>query len=972
MATLPTVNLSSIAGVAAAIGLYKNNPAAIQRISLGHLRQVSGIDIVDPTNPYVNAIESASVNVSAFLVENEANTRKQYPAVAQTAEDLYIHMSGKDYKDRFSSPAKTTFKMLILKSDLLQKLVYDPATGNKKATIPRNSEFIVADTTFSLQYPIDIKQLQHGGLQIVYDTTQESPLQDLTTNIIPFEIRTDPEQKEWIYFEFSVSQFKINTITSPLTVATGFIRKLDITDEYYFARVFFKTNTGVWNEIKTTHTDQVYDPFVPTAVLKLVGKQLTVTIPQIYFNSELIKGTLRVDVYETKGYIHLSMENYRTSAFNAKWFNINKSDDTVFTAVIPTLTVLPFSDLTVDGGTPPLTFEQLRSRVIDNTTGSVKTPITNVQIASTLSKKGYSVVKDVDVVTNRVFLATRSLPKPIDNRLITAGASSIETFTTSLAQAINFAGVKNNGNRVTLTPELMYRNVSGVVKIFPKANLNALLAQSAEDIAINVTNSKYLYTPFHYVLDTSTNNFEVRPYYLDTPKAKSVRFITQNELTGLQINTQNFIVTRTTTGYKLIVSTRSNDAAKTLSDALVNAQLSFVPPGEDARAYLNGTMVGRTEENERTFEFDLSSNFDVTANDHLILTKFQMFSQEDRLVASLLSNEFDIIYSSSSPMPNSWQVSSIEPLLGRFLIPDMSAAVTQEKIKIMFGYSLKNLWCRSRSVVQQTEYQRYSANVPRFYETPTYEKNPVNGSIFNIVAGQVVYNTLHAAGTPVLDAQNNPTFKHFLGDPVLDAQGQPIPLAASTVERQIDMMFIEGSYVFATDSASAEYRKTIVDTVVAWVTEDLESIDEILLEQTRIFFYPKTTMGNIKVVTDGDTTSSIDAGQYFKLDLYVNNTVYANSALRESLRKSAISVIDDALQNPVIAISDITSSLRSKLGSDVISLHLTGLGGTANLSTVSLKEDGDRLNIRKRLVRQADNKLIVEEDVTVTFIKHEL
>jgi hypothetical protein len=823
-----------------------------------------------------------------------------------------------------------------------------------------------------MQYPIVIRQLVHGGLQVVYDTDEESPLQSLTSNVIDFSIRTDSNFLEWVYFEFDVQQFNVISNNAALSTSTGFKQTVTLNDNFYYARVFYKpTLASKWLEVSTTHTEQVYDSTKVTAVITVVDKNVTVEIPQVYFNTGLVSGTVRVDLYETKGALQMSMSNYKLGAFSVKWRNLDTTEDTVFTAATTGLVLFSYSTQIVDGGSASLSFEQLRSRVMNNTTGPRSTPITNIQITSSLEKEGYNVVKNVDVVTNRVFLATKPMPAPANTKLITSAASSIETLIVSIEDLVTQPGVFNNSARVTITPELVYTNNSGIINIVPKQTLTATLGLLPDDLAYNVTNGKYLYTPFHYVLDTTGTEFEIRPYFLDRPAAQTVHFISQNDLTELQINTNSYELSKTTTGYKLRVVTKSNDTANDLSDTEVFAQLSFVPANELNRAYINGVFMGRTELNERVFDFDLSSNFDVDVEDNLGFTKFFMFTTADRITFSPLLQDFDILYSTNTTMPLTWVSSGIDALLGKFLLPTTIFAVTQERLKLQFGYSLKTLWSRSRSVAGSAPYQTYTAAVPWLYEADEYQKDPATGFSFTIDgAGNVTYTILHNQGDPVLDVQGNPVNRFEIGDVILDSTGNPIFANPASVKRQLDMMFVEGAYYFATDSSASSYRNDMVDTVVNWLTKDLVAMGNDLLEQTKLYFYPKTTMGNIKVVADGGSVITMEAGQYFTLDLFVSEAVYKNDKLRDSLKTSTVSIIAKLLEASTVSMSNLISLLKTAYGDDVISFTAKGLGGEANLSTVTVINGGERCNIRKSLVKQSDNKLIVTEDVTVNFVTH--
>ena len=971
-----------ISALRAQIDKYRYNPSGIQRAVLQHLNDVSSgaIDVVDPTNPFVFALESSAVNTASFISQAEALTRKQYPAASQTPEDLYVHMSDKDFIDRFASPSKCVFTFMMSKTEFLGKMVLDPATGISKITIPRNTEFTVMDTVFSLQYPIDIKQLVHGGLQVVYDATLVSPLQELETNVIIPEIRTSSDGLEWIYFTFDVYQFNILSSTIAITAATTTTKTITLTDQYYYCRAFYRTTeSAAWIEVRTTHTDQVYDITVPTVVLKVVGDQVTITVPVIYSSNDVMKGTLRVDVYQTKGDLTMIMEDYQTSSFSTNYRYIDVADATVYAAVPPKMsTIFSFSRDVASGGTPALTFDELKTKVIENGIGEHKLPITNTQITSSLEKKNYSIVKNVDLVTNRVFLATRPLPAPTNEKLITAAASNVGSIIDTMNNLSSYEGVKTNDQRITLTPDLLYKNTNGVISIVPKTEVDAILALAPDKRAIQVNNNNYLYTPFHYVLDASDTEFSVRPYYLDAPEAQTVTFVSQNDLTGLQVNTSSYQLIRTTTGYKLHVSVTSNDAYKALGDNQVYVQLSYIPEGELDRAVMNGVLVGTdTDTKERIFEFDLSSNMDIDSSDFIGLQKFLMFTLDARVTKSTLLNTFDIVHATSATMDATWSADAGDTFLGQLLLPSGVVAITHEKARLLFGKSLNTLWARARSIVSASNYLTYETDIPWTYEKDVYATDPVTGTNFTVQTNpdgstELVYTKLHSVGDNILDAGGGQTYRYLAGEVKLDSYGKPIPIDVAKVSRQVDIFFIEGSYYFATDVAATTYRSNIVSAVVSWLTTDLADLTKVLLEQSRLYFYAKTTMGSIKALVGASSTATIEASQSLTVTLYVSDAVYRNADLRASLSKSTITTIDAKLKNAVISTSDITTALKAVYGDDVKNVELKGFGGADNnYPAMTVMTDGARCSLRKNLVALADGKLITQEAVDISYVRHD-
>lgn len=961
------------------ISKYRFNPAAIQRESIRMITAVSAgeIQLVDPTNPVVLCLEMSAVNTAAFMVEHEAECRRRYPKLAQTQDDLYLHMSDKDYINRFATPAKAKFSFLFNKERLLASMRDDEVTGYRKVVIPRNTFFTVGGMQFSIQYPIEISQQAHGGIQIVYDTNKPSPLQTLETNFIDYEPLTNSEG-EWISFAVDTMQFSVETQQESITVAKDFKMTLPLADKFYHARVYHQNASGGWDEIVTTHSDTVYDAKTPTAVLRVNNTTLVVKIPQVYVSTGLLSRKIRVDVYQTKGAVNIALGEYNVNSVSITYRSIDEADFTIFTAPLPNLQVIGYSTDTVIDGANGMDFDTLRTNVIQNTTGPVDNSITPTQIKTALSNKGYDVVTNVDNITNRVFLATRSMPLPNvvapttsvdkDKELLTAAAATIETLAISTNELALYPTVVNNGTSLTITPKTLYQVTNGVTKPVLNSVVQALLDLPVDKRALAVSNGNYLFTPFHYVLDMTNNTFEMRPYYLDSPTIQSKVFVRQNDTTLMQVTTGKYDIYRNENGYELFVQTKSGDAYKALDESKLFAQLSFVPDGERDRAYLNGTLVGTTEEGERIFAFDLRTNFNVDRDDNLELTEFTMYNTDPRVVAAPLLASFDIFYATSEVMTSVWTPNLIDQELGLYLLPNQIAGITHERLRIRFGHALSMLWTRARTVLGSTPYKTWGADIPAYYKEDIYELDS-NGSAFKIVDGEIVYNILHRKGDPVLDAEGLPVYEHRKGD-VVQEDGKPVPAEPRGLLRQMDLFLLEGVYWFATDITTVDYRRRLTDALVKWLVSDLESFTGKLLDLTRIYFYPKITAGVVPVRIADNAVKSLPAAQTFTVTLAVSKLVYDNQDLRDRLTRSAINTLASALTQKTVAMSKVVEDMRSAFGSDVIDVQLSGLGGAENYSVLTVVDETDRLSIRKRLVALADDTLAVEEDIVINFVEH--
>jgi len=962
--------MSSRDTIVANLIAYQYDPTRVQRDLLALVKDAN---YVDPTNPVVQLMESVACTYTAFMDQHESVMRKLYPQLAQTENDLYLHMSDKDYVGRFAAPSTARFSILIAEDELLNRMVEEPSTKSRKVVIPRNSFFTAAGYIFSLQYPIEIRQLQHEGLRVVYDVSKPSPLQTLATNQVDWEYAEGDGGVRWVRLSFDVQQFSIESKQDDISRGKEFSMAMPLKQSFYYARVYVETADG-WTEIATTHTSQVYDPTVVTAVLKVAAGALNVRIPQIYTRTILNSKKVRVDMYETMGALDLDLSNYPADKFGATWINYDKRDDTVFTAPMASFQqLIPYSVGTTSGGSAALDLSVLRQRVMKNSTGGeIEYPISTVQIETKLEQNGYGVVLEVDNITERVFLATKSMPTPSDERLITAAAASIETIAIDMEKAAQLDTVVNNGDSITITPQTLYRQDNGITTPVAAAEINTILGMSAEKQALAVSGSKWRFTPFHYVLDSSGNEFDMRAYYLDAPLAVTKSFEEENPTTLLQVSTAKYGIFRTANGYTLQIITTSSEAFLALDDSKVYVQLAYIPDGEKDRAYLNGTYLGRAGNNERVYEFDLATNFNVTSDNLLQLTTFLMYSNEYKVTNAELTTNFDILYSVDEPMDAQWSPATIDTLLGRVYLPESIIGVTHETVKIKFGDALKTLWARSRSYTEGVVYQKYTTDEQMYYENDVY-KADASGSIISFDGdGQIVMEVLHQRGDPVLDGNGNPIYKHRKGDVVLDANNNPIPVVSRSLRRMVDLFLIDGTYWFATDVSAVNYRQELTKKLVSWLVDDLSDISKKVLDKTRIYFYPKTTMGMINVLVGDGVTKTIEAAQDFKVRLQVPDLVYRNEALKKQLTATTIKILSALLEEETVSDNAIMAALSLQYGTDVVNMKVTGLGGDNNLTSLRVLDNATRCSLRKVLVALPDGTLFTQESVTVEYERLEL
>jgi len=960
-----------------AIPAVRFNPAVVTRLTLNMVEEklAGKFDLVDPTNPFVMLTEGSATLAAAACTDGEAVLRKMYESLAVTEDELYLHMSDRDYLHRFASPARAPFSLFLATDDIIRYAEPDPVHNYRKLVIPKHTELRALDFAFTFQYPIEIRIQPHGGIDVVWVPFEDSPVETLASNIVEKKYSqlvvdpSNPQRQEFLRLNFDLPQFEIQTQKAPLNLATTFRKTYIFKDQFYYARVYATQNGSTWKELRTTHTEQVFDPNVGTAVLRVVNNSLTVIIPQIYLTNGLVSGEIRVDIYTTKGSMDFDLSNLAPEAYGYKWLDHDNSTNKRYYAPLSNMTLALFSTGSAVGGNDRLSFDALRERVLSNATGSVKIPITNVQTTSYLQDRGYSVVTDVDNVTNRDFLATRLLPVPSTGPVVSSAGLSVETLAVTMEELATYDTVADNGSRLTILPSTLYTENNGVTEIVPKAVVDSITAMTVEDRAERLNRERFTFSPFHYVLDINNNRFETRPYYLDEPSITDRNFIASNNSIPISVSTRRYDIQKNENGYLLTLEVLGDEDWDALPDSQVFVQLAFKPRDEVDYAYLNGTLSGFLEGN-RVYQFQIDTNYDIDPEGNIALTSFSMYSDEPRSHFCPLTGTFAVIFGASGLADPTYTHSVIDLDLNTTNLPANSYGITEESFSLKLGYDLTGLWTSSRSVPSSLDYLRHLVDVPATYQENVYERDGTGAKIWTIVDGKIEFVILHAKGDQIFDQLGDPVYKARVGDVVLDNDGNPVVENTRRMLRQTDLLTVDGLYYFVTESTAVSYMRSIASLITDWVATDIRDASEVLLEQSHLYFYPKVTYGYVNALVEENRQLRIRADQSLSVNLYVSGTVFRDTDLRVNLAVATRMAINDVLQRAVVTTDALIEAIDAKVGNDVIGIKVSGLGGTADFTAVTLLDDSARLSIGKRMIPYPDGTLGLEDAIDVNFLRH--
>lgn len=940
------------------------NPSSMIDISIDSLNEIleGRYEIMNATNPFMFLLEASTANCAAAIQEHHSLLRYAYKEMADEQEGLYRFMADDDYVGRFATPGGAPYVFALRKDEILARAVPVPNTNIRKLVIPRNTRIVVGDVPFGFQYPIEIRVMSHGGLQVVYNVDKPSPLYSLTSNIVDWSVVASPDG-EFVLIRPYVYQFALKTHEEVLNSAAAFSKSFDFVDKFYHCRVYISKDSKTWTEIATTHSDQTYDPTKLTATLKVLDGKVRVEIPLIYYSTGMASGNLRVDVYSTKGAIEMELGGYTVNSFQASWYDYDNDDGGIYSSPLSLLTNFAvFSEGTAIGGTDGIDFEALKERVT-STTPDDGIAVSPAQLEVKLADRGYGSVLNVDDMDTRIYLATRALPNPKKNEIVSGANCTIDLFATRIEELVQYDTVVDNGARVTIKPDTLFKYSDGKVLLVKPNELQQLVNASLEARANYVNTRDYLYTPFHYVLDTTQDFFACRGYYFEMPSVLSRNFLSENDTAEIEVATNTVTISKETYGFRLLVVTRSGESYRKLPDNKVRCQLSFLPVGESARAYMDGKLLSKIED-ERVWEFKITTNYDVDYLEALTLTSFSMFEDDAGKYNTGLTGLFDIFHITVENRLPTYELSELDNLVNDDLLPLDYMAVTRDQVKLEFGKVLRNLWSNARAVVTEEDYAKYSENVPDYWERNEYETDASGAWVFYPTGpgGELEPKLVHAKGDPKLMPDGTPVWKHQIGE-IKYNNGKPIIAKPRAVARHVDLFFLEGSLMFVTDKRDVEYRTSLAKSLINFLELDIAQVSKGLLPGTELYFYPKRTLGRTKAIVRDGVVEEIEASTSWRVTFHLPPTQYSNEPFRETLKSTARNVIANALSASSTSISEIISEIRTRMGEDAVPVDIAPLGVKKDLTAFTMYDESFRCGVRHVLVVLPDETIRLEDDI---------
>ena len=928
------------------------------------------------SHPFLYSIDVIVGTSFGFLNRLSDSVSQVYLKHARNVDDLSRNLSDQERYGLLGTPSSTTLQFAIEENTYksiapTETLVSGSVTTvYNKLLIPKDTEIEILGYIFEIENGVEIRYNERTGYQVVYDASTNSPFNPITTNLLERDFKI-VNGNRYLIVNIPVRQLSC-TISENInsTRSAGCSGSLYYTDYLYAVRAFITTN-GVSTEMSVSYDQDVFDPLTPTLSLKLdtVNKHISYEIPDVYITNETGIGSVRIYTYTTKGTLTKDLTTVDATQFNVNYLDYRYSNNGLsqYSAQLRTSGGIAWSCIAVtSGGKIPRNFTEMKSGVI-NDRRQRKIPITDSNMSGMVENYGYSSVKSIDYVTGRQYAVTKELPTQDNKGLYSAMNCFVGSELTSINNLIGSGVTYDNGQRVTVPPNTLFNVTQPTTVLVNSITQSQWLGYTSEQKVELIANNNIVYIPFYYVFDLTNNQAVLRVYHLDEPTINYQNFKEENPSLGFEVGVGSIEMVQQESGYLMTVITESGDNYKSLDNNAVNVQLSFTPEDSAQLASIAATFVGVNEDNERIFQFQIDSRFDVDVNDILYLNNFYQYGSYQDSSGVKLTDELTLLFTTDGDLQ--YTNTDSDKKIEQGLFNNQQVAIIETHYNVTFGKALQNIYSRIRPLVGEDQYQQYDHDIQATYPTTVYERDDKGQLVVEDGALVVV----HKAGDLMYNGNGQPIYAYRKGDYVKDKDGNYVMLAPRDLQYHWDFMAFDGSYYFSDDDYDKQFAQETKDYFVNTITGDMESFTTSSLDRTSLVYQPKNKIGYQNVIINSNIETSIRRDMSFTVTYYLTKTGYKNQNLKDSLTLTTPQVINNVLYNTnTVGMSDIIDELRANVSDEVVDIKVSSIAGENSIDVISNLDDLSGFSVRKVLEVDSDDLLSVEEDIDIIFLKHDV
>lgn len=938
------------------------------------------VQINSKAHPAILAYDLILGTTHGLLCRVDDAISKTFADHARNISELAKHMGDEEKVGLFGNPSESKL-LLGIQIDAFNRLAKEETVTVGKVTnkykillFPKDTEVIFNGVVFAIENGIEIRFRDSSGYQVVYDEKTPNPQAPIRQNILKRTFKVE-NGNNFLTIEVPVRQLAC-TPTEGLTsnASSGCRGAITYFDNLYNVRAFIqRPNSNVKQEIKVVFDQDVFDQNNITLALNIdtTNKTFQYEIPDVYIQDGSGVGTVSIYTYTTLGELNkdyrsiplkevkVNYQDYRYGAGRLGEYSegIRNSGAIAWAAMEPTR-----------GGTNPRPFLEVKqSFLLGRRTRNL--PITNNNLEGTVEASGYNSVKVIDYVTGRQFSITKELPTQTNKNFFSAMSCFVGSHLSSANQLVNSGVVLDNGKRITIPHNVLFDVTDYTTQLVSSVLRSRYEGLTNEELVELIANQTLVYTPFYYVMDLTNNQAVLRTYHLDEPKVNFQTFVAENEALGIEVGVSSIAVEHQEDGYLITIVTQSSESYKQLENNSVGMQLSMNIMDSISLASVRGEFYGINENEERIWQFKLSTNFDVDVNDVLYFNNLFMFGQPQYSVGTPLDLTMSFIFTMDGD-PATTDTPS-DRRIEQAMFEDLQLAIIETSYSVTLGSRMNNLYSRIRPLVGEGQYKRYETDIPQLYEADVLKRDPVTGNLVFDAQGKVII--LHRAGDIEYNSAGKPRLKYLKNDIVMDENGKPVPLGPRDLLYHFDFIGFDGAYYFSRDAYDKEFAQETKDYFVNVINTDMKYFDTLMLDRTGLYYQPRSKIGSQEVVVNSNYQMSLKQDLSFVLVYYLSETGYKNQNLKEALLASSPRLLNQALDGATqVSTAELTTLLLADAPEEVRGLKLSALAGDSTIDIISNEDSLTGFGVRKVLRLTSDQLISVQEAVDTTFMPHDV
>ena len=900
------------------------------------------------TTPFHNLTEMAVSLAKDSLMGSSNIIRKKFPVLASDMETLFfsIHDEVKDNIFAIGGTVPMAFYINVI--DLKQ---YGVQENNGYVTnIPAGSTITALSTTFTLLNDITIT-LKNNGIVTIEQKESELDIAINDIRLLSSTIITDDNGLEWIVFETKVRNIIQNIVETPITHSGKVEIDIPLTHKYSTIEVGF-INNGEYKKIKVSYSDEYLDENNATALIVLKDTSVNVTIPKNYLIDGLVAGKVITTVYETEGEKSLDLSRLTTEDFT---LNIENEGKDIYSSTSVNIIMANVSRGTLNNGVDAMTFEELKTAIINSTLGDIDLPITTNHLARKLNMYGYDLRVMSDTLLGREFIASKSLPT-FESKLMQAfsdvffNKAGIQISEDSVSRFID----KYENSFILKEGAVFKIDTTGLIKLLSDEEYSYFQTLNKGNKLLYLKTNKMFFTPLTYVVSYDSDIVSSEVYYL-RPTIKTIRILSTNSNVTEKVNTSKFDINRTPTGYTIRLVPVLNNDLQTGNLNKLKARIHLSVRNSNSTVYFD------SDYNVSTGMFTFNIETGILSDGVFNVTNGESILKDIKV--NLENEAYIYIYSIDESIQDS----------SNFLISELgkqiskSIVFTKETINIEFGTKLDYIYNNVLTIFTANKYKRYTTSKLAFYKEDVY-RNYENGLIINPVVlgnGQVDLGmeVLHKKGDPILDANGVQLYEYKVNDLMLDSAGNPIFDKLGGIKRVMDILMLEYEFAVADSEPYQNYLNIVMNNLMSMIDVDMKELNNITMDVTKIKYKTFRSIRDVPVIVNNiiyQIPYSVSPTITLILD---KNNVISNSELLDDIKSICGKVITKHLNSEKVTLENIKNEIKSSLTIAVTAIKISGLD--PKNSEVIVTSNDNRFTINKRLELTETNSSIVKYDITL-------